>query len=103
MANVTGKINLFVILLNKTEHKDELIKLVQIDEDFTGVAESIVDKIISKRNTLDSRIKSILTLGNVKGVESTFLLNNPSFCGGYEYEITRVNKDEVLLSLSYTT
>jgi len=101
MSNTSGQINLLVLVMNYKNVKEKLIQLVSIDADFEGVAEEIVDKIITKNDTLIKMIKAVLKLGKNKEVDSVFLLNNDSYCSGYEYEITKVNEEEVVLSLAY--
>ena len=101
MSNTSGQINLLVLVMNYKNVKEKLIQLVSIDADFEGVAEEIVDKIMTKNDTLIKMIKAVLKLGKNKEVDSVFLLNNDSYCSGYKYEITKVNEEEVVLSLAY--
>ena len=111
MSNTSGQINLVVLVVNHKNVKEKLIQLVSIDSDYEEVAEEIVDKIIpkDKNKPLEKMIKEVLKLKRHKEVESTFMLNNNTYCSGYEYEITKVDKsvlpsqEEVVLSLAYTT
>ena len=104
MANTSGNLNLLVIKINEKNAKEQLVKLVgDIDSDFEEVAVKLVDSVMKKYKSLSSQIKAILKTENRREVESTFLLNNDSYCEEYEYELTKVNKEEFILSLAYTT
>jgi len=107
MSNTSGQINLLVLVINHKNVKEKLISLVSIDSDYEEVAEEIVNTIIFKNDTLTKMIKAVLQFKKHKEVDSRFLLNNDTYCSGYEYEITKVDRsvipsqEEVVLSLAY--
>jgi hypothetical protein len=107
MSNTTGQINLVVLVINHKNVKEKLIELISIDSDYQDVAEEIANTIIFKHDTLTKMIKAAIKFEKHKEVESRFILNNDTYCSGYEYEITKVDRsvvpsqEEVVLSLAY--
>jgi len=103
MSNHSNNLSLSVFVIDRNNPKEGLMDIVNLDSDYQEVSEKIVDGILKRVKTLEKRIEKVLTLTSYKGLESTFLLNNDTYCSDFIYKITNISEDKVVLSLSYTS
>jgi hypothetical protein len=89
--------------------KSAMINLITgMDADFDKNSKEVekeVDKIIAKTTTLEKVIEKVLQITHIKGSDSAFIINNDTFCSGYEYEIISEPHEPhyVILALTYLT
>ena len=103
MSNHSSELSLSVFVIDRNEPKEVLVEIVNLDSDYQEVSEKIVDAILKRTKSLEKRIEKVLNIMSYRGVESTFLLNNDTYCGGYQHEITDIGNNKVVLSLAYTS
>jgi hypothetical protein len=112
MSNYNGSINKRIVKINEKNIIKKLIILMGgIDSDYEVLAPIIVPRITKEKKTLKAKIEALLNFQyptdsevaqDEEFPESVFLLNNSTYCDGFDYEITPIKKGEVLLSLFYT-
>jgi hypothetical protein len=113
MGNYSDTKHKHVIKINEKNVEKKLTTLMgNIDSDYETLAPIIVPRIIKNKKTLQGKIKALMNFTEPTEKEkeqdeyfadSVFLLNNSSYCSGFDYKITPIKTGEVLLSLFYTT
>ncbi len=113
MGNYTGSKHKLTVKITEKNVITKLIELMSnIDSDYEILAPIIIPRIIKNKKTLTTKIEALLNFDSPTDEEieqddqfadSTFLLNNSSYCSNFEYTIKENEKGGVTLVLTFET
>lgn len=104
MGNYSGQKHIKTVTVRDRNVINGLSSIISIDADYEERAMEIASKIIKENEglTTEELIQKTLEFDKIEEDESTFILNNDSYCSGYDSFMQR-NGDKVVVKIIYNT